>query len=69
MRDSTGIPPIAAGYTDRMSRYNPDIHHRRSIRLRGYDYRAAAAYFVTICIQNREPLFGAIEHGSIQLSQ
>ncbi len=30
--------------------YNPDIHHRRSIRLQGYDYRQAGAYYVTICL-------------------
>ncbi|MCI5160099.1 MAG: transposase, partial [Candidatus Electrothrix sp. AUS1_2] len=29
-------------------KYNPDIHHRRSIRLRNYDYTQAGAYFVTI---------------------
>jgi putative transposase len=40
--------------------YNPDIHHRRSIRLKGFDYSQAGAYFVTICTQNRECLFGEI---------
>ena len=40
--------------------YNPDIHHRRSIRLRNYDYARAGAYFVTICVQYRECLFGEI---------
>ena len=34
--------------------YDSDIHHRRSIRLRHYDYAAAGAYFVTICVQERE---------------
>ncbi|WP_446007868.1 transposase [Candidatus Electrothrix sp.] len=41
-------------------KYNPDIHHRRSIRLRGYDYTRAGAYFVTICVQHRECLLGHI---------
>jgi REP element-mobilizing transposase RayT len=41
-------------------KYNPDIHHRRSIRLKGYDYSQAGLYFVTICVQNRECLFGEI---------
>ena len=36
------------------TRYNPAIHHRRSIRLQGYDYSQAAAYFITICTHNRE---------------
>ncbi|MDE2420463.1 MAG: transposase [Gammaproteobacteria bacterium] len=45
--------------------YNPDIHHRRSIRLKNYDYTRAGLYFVTICTQNRECLFGEIvEAGS-----
>ena len=35
-------------------KYNPQKHHRRSIRLKGYDYRNAGAYFVTICTKNRE---------------
>ncbi|WPD22285.1 MAG: transposase [Candidatus Electrothrix scaldis] len=41
-------------------KYNPDIHHRRSIRLRNYDYTRAGAYFVTICVQHRECLLGHI---------
>ncbi len=40
--------------------YNPNIHNRRSIRLKGYDYSQAGLYFVTICVQNRECLFGEI---------
>lgn len=35
-------------------KYNPQKHHRRSIRLKGYDYHNAGAYFVTICTKNRE---------------
>ena len=34
-------------------KYDPTQHHRRSIRLKGYDYSNAGAYFVTICTQNR----------------
>ena len=41
-----------------MSKYNPNIHRRRSIRLKGYDYSQKALYFVTICTQNRKELFG-----------
>ena len=40
--------------------YDPDKHHRRSIRLRGYDYAQPGAYFVTLCVQQRECLFGEI---------
>jgi REP element-mobilizing transposase RayT len=48
--------------------YNPNIHHRRSIRLRDYDYSQAGLYFITICVQNQECLFGKIIDGKIQLS-
>jgi putative transposase len=41
-------------------KYNPDVHHRKSIRLRGYDYSQTGAYFITICTYNRECLFGKI---------
>ena len=43
--------------------YNPNIHHRKSIRLKGYDYRQAGLYFITICVQNRECLLGTIRRG------
>lgn len=48
-------------------KYNPTKHHRRSIRLKGYDYHNAGAYFVTICTKNREcvlddPIVNAIIH-------
>jgi hypothetical protein len=29
--------------------YNPNLHHRRSIRLKGYDYSQAGLYFITLC--------------------
>jgi putative transposase len=41
-------------------KYDPKIHHRRSIRLKGYDYSQAGAYFITICCQDRACLFGKI---------
>jgi REP element-mobilizing transposase RayT len=40
--------------------YDPNKHHRRSIRLKGYDYSQAGLYFVTICTGNRLCLFGEI---------
>ena len=49
-------------------KYNPDIHHRRSIRLKDYDYSQAGAYFVTICTQNRECMFGDIVGGEMRLN-
>jgi putative transposase len=50
-------------------KYDPAIHHRRSIRLQGYDYSQAGAYFVTICTQNRECLFGDIVNGGMRLNE
>ena len=49
-------------------RYDPDKHHRRSIRLKGYDYSQPGAYFVTLCVQERECLFGEIVDGEMQLN-
>jgi len=45
---------------------NPDIHNRRSIRLKDYDYSQAGAYFVTICTKDKECLFGNIIEGKMQ---
>lgn len=49
--------------------YNPDIHHRRSVRLRDYDYRSAGTYFLTICAFQRECLFGEVVDGEMQVNQ
>lgn len=51
------------------NRYDPDHHRRRSIRLKGYDYTTAGAYFITICTRQRECLFGTIEDGEMGLNQ
>ncbi|MBN2673228.1 MAG: transposase [Deltaproteobacteria bacterium] len=48
--------------------YNPDTHHRRSIRLTGYNYAAVGAYFVTICTQHRECFFGEIANREMILN-
>lgn len=40
--------------------YNPKIHHRRSIRIIGYDYSQKGLYFVTMVVKNRACLFGEI---------
>jgi putative transposase len=36
------------------------MYHRRSIRLKEYDYTQNAAYFITICVQNKDCLLGEI---------
>jgi len=61
-------------------KFNPEIHHRKSIRLREYDYSQAGYYFVTICVNSQsyfnvgvhcnEPLrFGHIENGVMKLNE
>jgi REP-associated tyrosine transposase len=50
-------------------RYNPDGYHRRSIRLRDYDYSQQGAYFVTVCTWQRECLFGEIDNGEMNLTE
>ena len=49
--------------------YNPEIHHRRTIRLKDYDYSSSGAYFITICVDKRECLFGEIINGIMNLSE
>ena len=41
-------------------KYNPDVHHRKSIRLKEYDYSKEGMYFITICVQDRECILGKI---------
>ncbi len=48
--------------------YDPYKHHRRSIRLKGYDYSQAGAYFVTICVNYGQCRFGEIRDGVMHLS-
>jgi REP element-mobilizing transposase RayT len=48
--------------------YNADARHRRSIRLRGYDYSRGGAYFITVCTHQRECLLGEVVDEQIRLS-
>jgi putative transposase len=48
--------------------YDRQKHHRRSIRLQGYDYAQPGAYFITICTQGGEALFGEIVSGRMCLN-
>lgn len=48
--------------------FDPNLHHRRSIRLKGYDYSSPAWYYLTICCQNRMPCFGKIVSGEMALN-
>jgi putative transposase len=47
---------------------DPHLHHRRSIRLKGYDYSQPGAYFITLVTYHRDCLFGSVVDGKMQLS-
>lgn len=49
-------------------KYDPTKHHRRSIRLIGYDYTQAGAYFVTIVVQNHECLLSDVVDGEMRIN-
>jgi len=49
-------------------KFDPRKHHRRSIRLKDYDYSSEGAYHVTIVTQGRECLFGEIIDKEMYLS-
>ena len=49
--------------------FDPKVHHRRSIRLRGYDYAQPGAYFVTVVTWQREMLFGEVRDGAMVLNR
>jgi len=48
--------------------YDPDKHHRRSIRLPQYDYAQAGVYFVTICTHEHECVLGEVVDGVMILN-
>jgi len=49
-------------------RYDKNLHHRRSIRLKAYDYSQTGMYFLTICVNERACLFGEIKNGAMSLN-
>ena len=60
-------PQIPSAQTNTTSTNNK-FPNRKSIRLKGYDYSQAGLYFITICTQNREHLFGNVENGKMLLN-
>lgn len=46
-----------------------DLPKRKPQRLKGYDYSRNGAYFITICTQNRLPLFGDVAGGAVALNK
>ena len=59
-------PMVIAQYveTQPMQNSNED-HHRKSIRIKGYDYSSPGAYFVTVVTQGRKCLFGEVVDGEM----
>ena len=49
--------------------YDVAIHHRRSIRMRGYDYSQPGSYYVTLCTEGKEHLFGQIVEGEMHRNE
>ena len=56
-------------YGNDVVNYLAERHHRRSIRLKDYDYSQAGAYFVTICSWNKKCIFGDIVNGEMHLNE
>ena len=48
--------------------YNPLLHHRRSIRLKNYDYSKEGLYFITLCSTQSLNIFGHISNGEMNLN-
>jgi hypothetical protein len=46
-----------------MTQFDPQKRHRKSIRIKEFDYTQPGAYFVTIVTYRRDMLFGKIENG------
>ncbi len=52
-----------------MIQFDPQKHHRRSIRLKGYDYSKQGFYFITICCEDKAKIFGEIIDGKMILNE
>jgi REP element-mobilizing transposase RayT len=64
-----GYPCPYASTIACMIEFDAQRHHRRSIRLKAYDYAQEGAYFVTIVARHREFLFGEIINGEMRLGR
>lgn len=51
-----------------LRKFDPESFHRRSIRLKGYDYSQPGIYFFTTCTHFHEPLFGGYRDGKLLLN-
>jgi putative transposase len=55
--------------TAKRHHYDSSIHHRQSIRLKGYDYCQPGFYFITMNTYHWKKLFGRICHGTMVLNE
>ena len=51
-----------------MVKFDLEIHHRNSIRLKGYDYSQEGGYYLTIVTYGRQVLFGAVVGGKMRVN-
>lgn len=49
--------------------YNPEKHHRHSIRIKEYDYTLPGGYFITICTKRHKCLLGYVKDETTLLSE
>ncbi len=49
--------------------YNPEIHHRKSYRMPGWDYARGGKYYVTICTRNKICCFGDVVNDEMRLNE
>lgn len=49
--------------------YDPNLHHRKSIRLKGHNYSQPGLYFITMCCHQQQCRFGKVVDGEIQLNE
>jgi REP element-mobilizing transposase RayT len=50
-------------------KFDSEKHHRRSTRLKGYDYSSSGHYFITICVREKECMLGDIENKRMNLNE
>lgn len=48
--------------------YNSSLHHRRSIRIPGFDYSQPGLYFITIVTSNRIAFFGKLLNDEFRIN-
>ena len=65
---NTPVRPYNKTQKSNKTMYNPEIHHRRTIRLQEYDYSSDGLYFVTICVHEHRSLLGSIKDDTMHLN-